>query len=99
MHDDMFHYVFSGQDMNYNLLSIFWTGLDQIIQAEEYLSQAQWTVLKSTDCSYATYSLLHRNLGLLFIAKENYDEARYHLTNDVNNLNYNTCLVCCCCFN
>ncbi|XP_062963076.1 zinc finger MYND domain-containing protein 12 isoform X2 [Cynocephalus volans] len=58
-------------------------GLGQIVQAEEYLSQAQWTVLKSTDCSNATHSLLHRNLGLLYMAKENYEEARYHLANDI----------------
>uniref|UniRef100_A0ABI8ABD3 Zinc finger MYND-type containing 12 n=1 Tax=Felis catus TaxID=9685 RepID=A0ABI8ABD3_FELCA len=58
-------------------------GLGQIVQAEEYLSQAQWTVLKSTECSYAIQSLLHRNLGLLHIAKENYEEARYHLANDI----------------
>lgn len=80
----MFHHVFSGQDMNYNLLYFFWAGLGRIVQAEEYLCQAQWTVLKSTECSYATHSLLHRNLGLLYMAKENYEEARYHLANDVN---------------
>lgn len=90
MCDDIFHHVFSSQDMNYNLLSFFWAGLGRIVQAEEYLSQAQWTVLKSTECSYATHSLLHRNLGLLCMAKENYEEARYHLANDVNKLNYNT---------
>nr|XP_020026609.1 zinc finger MYND domain-containing protein 12 isoform X2 [Castor canadensis] len=59
------------------------TGLGRIIQAEEYLSQAQCTVLKSTECSNATHSLLHRNLGLLYIAKKNYEEARYHLANDI----------------
>ncbi|XP_069333893.1 zinc finger MYND domain-containing protein 12 isoform X2 [Eulemur rufifrons] len=58
-------------------------GLGQIVQAEEYLFQAQWTVLKSTDCSNATHSLLHRNLGLLYMAKKNYEEARYHLANDI----------------
>ncbi|XP_030679474.1 zinc finger MYND domain-containing protein 12 isoform X2 [Nomascus leucogenys] len=58
-------------------------GLGRIVQAEEYLFQAQWTVLKSTDCSNATQSLLHRNLGLLYIAKKNYEEARYHLANDI----------------
>uniref|UniRef100_A0A5F9DCK2 Zinc finger MYND-type containing 12 n=1 Tax=Oryctolagus cuniculus TaxID=9986 RepID=A0A5F9DCK2_RABIT len=58
-------------------------GLGRIVQAEEYLSQAQWTVLKSTHCSNATHSLLHRNLGLLYMAKENYEEARYHLANDI----------------
>ncbi|XP_047583058.1 zinc finger MYND domain-containing protein 12 isoform X2 [Lutra lutra] len=59
------------------------TGLGHIVQAEEYLSQAQWTVLKSSECCSATQSLLHRNLGLLYIAKENYEEARYHLANDI----------------
>ncbi|MEJ1282504.1 zinc finger MYND domain containing 12 [Cricetulus griseus] len=57
--------------------------LGRIVQAEEYLSQARWTVLKSTDCSNATHSLLHRNLGLLYMAKENFEEARYHLANDI----------------
>ncbi|KAM6217006.1 zinc finger MYND domain-containing protein 12 [Rhynchocyon petersi] len=67
----------------YLLLSEASLGLGQIVQAEEYLSQAQWTVLKSTECSNATHSLLHRNLGLLYMAKENYKEARYHLANDI----------------
>ncbi|XP_034359123.1 zinc finger MYND domain-containing protein 12 isoform X1 [Arvicanthis niloticus] len=67
----------------YLLLAEASLGLGRIVQAEEYLSQAQWTVLKSTDCSNATHSLLHRNLGLLYIAKKNLDEARYHLANDI----------------
>lgn len=71
--------------MDYNLY-FFWAGLGRIVQAEEYLSQAQWTVLKSAECCHATHSLLHRNLGLLYMAKENYEEARYHLANDVNKL-------------
>ncbi|XP_052031620.1 zinc finger MYND domain-containing protein 12 isoform X1 [Apodemus sylvaticus] len=67
----------------YLLLAEASLGLGRIVQAEEYLSQAQWTVLKSTDCSNATHSLLHRNLGLLYIAKKNMEEARYHLANDI----------------
>uniref|UniRef100_G1T2P3 Zinc finger MYND-type containing 12 n=2 Tax=Oryctolagus cuniculus TaxID=9986 RepID=G1T2P3_RABIT len=67
----------------YLLLAEASLGLGRIVQAEEYLSQAQWTVLKSTHCSNATHSLLHRNLGLLYMAKENYEEARYHLANDI----------------
>ncbi|KAM4807389.1 zinc finger MYND domain-containing protein 12 isoform X1 [Ictidomys tridecemlineatus] len=67
----------------YLLLSEASLGMGRIVQAEEYLSQAQWTVLKSTDCQNATQSLLHRNLGLLYIAKKNYEEARYHLANDI----------------
>ncbi|XP_069873271.1 zinc finger MYND domain-containing protein 12-like isoform X1 [Dipodomys merriami] len=67
----------------YLLLAEASLGMGRIVQAEEYLSQAQWTVLKSTDCSNATHSLLHRNLGLLYIAKKNDEEARYHLANDI----------------
>ncbi|XP_051027816.1 zinc finger MYND domain-containing protein 12 [Acomys russatus] len=67
----------------YLLLAEASLGLGRIVQAEEYLAQAQWTVLKSTDCSSATHSLLHRNLGLLYIAKKNHEEARYHLANDI----------------
>ncbi|KAK7803426.1 hypothetical protein U0070_023736 [Myodes glareolus] len=67
----------------YLLLAEASLGLGRIVQAEEYLSQARWTVLKSTDCSNATHSLLHRNLGLLYMAKENHEEARYHLANDI----------------
>ncbi|XP_043853155.1 zinc finger MYND domain-containing protein 12 [Dromiciops gliroides] len=67
----------------YLLLSEASIGLGHIVQAEEYLSQAQWTVLKSTDCNDEIHSLLHRNLGLLYTAKESYEEARYHLANDI----------------
>ncbi|XP_010860961.1 PREDICTED: zinc finger MYND domain-containing protein 12 isoform X2 [Bison bison bison] len=70
----------------YLLLAEASLGLGRVVQAEEYLSQAQWTVLKSTECSYAIHSLLHRNLGLLYMAKENYEEARYHLANDVSEI-------------
>ncbi|XP_055467228.1 zinc finger MYND domain-containing protein 12 [Psammomys obesus] len=67
----------------YLLLAEASLGMGRIVQAEEYLSQARWTVLKSTDCSNATHSLLHRNLGLLYIAKDNQEQARYHLANDI----------------
>ncbi|XP_040830389.1 zinc finger MYND domain-containing protein 12 isoform X1 [Ochotona curzoniae] len=67
----------------YLLLAEASLGLGRVVQAEEYLSQAQWTVLKSTHCSNAIHSLLHRNLGLLYMAKENYEDARYHLANDI----------------
>nr|XP_012603925.1 zinc finger MYND domain-containing protein 12 isoform X3 [Microcebus murinus] len=70
----------------YLLLAEASLGLGRIVQAEEYLFQAQWTVLKSTDCCNATHSLLHRNLGLLYMAKKNYEEARYHLANDVSEI-------------
>ncbi|XP_044540080.1 zinc finger MYND domain-containing protein 12-like, partial [Gracilinanus agilis] len=66
----------------YLLLSEASIGLGHIVQAEEYLSQAQWTVLKATDCNNEIQSLMHRNLGLLYTAKEDFEEARYHLAND-----------------
>ncbi|KAM9037287.1 zinc finger MYND domain-containing protein 12 [Sarcophilus harrisii] len=67
----------------YLLLTEASIGLGQIVQAEEYLAQAQWIVLKATECSDEIQSLLHRNLGLLHTAKGNYEEARYHLANDI----------------
>ncbi|XP_019628137.1 PREDICTED: zinc finger MYND domain-containing protein 12-like [Branchiostoma belcheri] len=58
-------------------------GLGRLQQAEEYLAQAEWTVLKTPECSSAIKSKLYRNLGLLFAAKGNYDEARHQLANDI----------------
>uniref|UniRef100_A0A8D0L6U9 Zinc finger MYND-type containing 12 n=1 Tax=Sphenodon punctatus TaxID=8508 RepID=A0A8D0L6U9_SPHPU len=58
-------------------------GLGHLTQAEEYLSQAQWTVLKTSHCSDAIQSKLHRNLGLLYAAKGNFEESLYHLANDI----------------
>ncbi|XP_066462829.1 zinc finger MYND domain-containing protein 12 [Eleutherodactylus coqui] len=58
-------------------------GLGHLTQAEEYLSHAYWTVLKSTDCSNSIRSKLHRNLGLLYSAKGEFEESLRHLSNDV----------------
>ncbi|ELT99877.1 hypothetical protein CAPTEDRAFT_225144 [Capitella teleta] len=58
-------------------------GLGRLSQAEEYLSQAQWTVLKTPECSNAIRSKLHRNLGLLNAAKVEYDEALRHFAGDI----------------
>ncbi|KAM8927154.1 zinc finger MYND domain-containing protein 12 [Pelodytes ibericus] len=58
-------------------------GLGQLTLAEEYLSQAYWTVLKSPDCSNAVRSQLHRNLGLLYSAKGDFEESLRHLSSDV----------------
>ncbi len=59
-------------------------------QAEEYLSQAQWTVLKTPECSNAIKSKLYRNLGLLYAAKGEYDEALRQLADDVSLLIFST---------
>ena len=58
-------------------------GLGRLEQAEEYLAQAQWTVLKTPECSNAIKSKLYRNLGLLYAAKGQYEEALTQLANDV----------------
>ncbi|XP_061457576.1 zinc finger MYND domain-containing protein 12 isoform X2 [Rhineura floridana] len=58
-------------------------GLGHLSQAEEYLSQAHWIVLKNSHCSSAIQSKLHRNLGLLHAAKGNFEDSLYHLANDV----------------
>ncbi|XP_054857204.1 zinc finger MYND domain-containing protein 12 [Eublepharis macularius] len=58
-------------------------GLGHLSQAEEYLSQARWSVLKTSQCSPAIESKLHRNLGLLYVAKGNFEESLYHLANDI----------------
>lgn len=64
--------------------SLIFSGLGKLSQANEYLSQAQWTVLKTPECGNEIKSRLYRNLGLLQAAKENFSEALGHLSNDVS---------------
>ncbi|XP_062363717.1 zinc finger MYND domain-containing protein 12 [Cinclus cinclus] len=59
------------------------TGTGRLRQAAKYLSQAQWIVLQTPDCSAALQSKLHRGLGLFSAAEGNLDQALYHLANDV----------------
>ncbi|NXH56838.1 ZMY12 protein, partial [Rhabdornis inornatus] len=59
------------------------TGTGCLRQAAKYLSQAQWIVLQTPDCSAALQSKLHHGLGLFSIAEGNLDQALYHLANDV----------------
>ena len=58
-------------------------GLGNLTQAQEYLSQAEWTVIKSLDCPLPILSKLYRNIAMLQIAKEDFDEALRNLANDV----------------
>ncbi|KAJ7306567.1 hypothetical protein JRQ81_009931 [Phrynocephalus forsythii] len=58
-------------------------GLGHLPQGEEYLSQAHWIILKNPQSSSATQSKLHRNLGLLYAAKGNFEESLRHLANDI----------------
>ncbi|XP_048872376.1 zinc finger MYND domain-containing protein 12 isoform X4 [Brienomyrus brachyistius] len=58
-------------------------GLGRFSQAEEYLAQAEWIIMKTPECSLGVRHQLHRNLGRLHAATENFEEALFHLANDV----------------
>ncbi|XP_033764083.1 zinc finger MYND domain-containing protein 12-like [Pecten maximus] len=58
-------------------------GLGRLSQAEEYLAQAQWTALKTPECSNAIKSKLYRNLGLLYAAKGQYDDSLRQHADDI----------------
>lgn len=64
------------------------SGVGHHLQASKYLSQAQWIVLRTPDCSAAVQHRLHRSLGLLCAAEGNFEQALYHLANDVSQLKY-----------
>ena len=58
-------------------------GLGRLSQAEEYLSQAQWTILKTPECKDELKSCLYRNLGMLYATQKNLDKALENLAEDV----------------
>eukprot|EP00116_Pleurobrachia_bachei_P005483 sb/3465745/ len=57
-------------------------GLGRLTQAEEYLSQARWTVLKTPGCDASIKSKMYRICGLLQAAKGNFPEALKNYSND-----------------
>ncbi|XP_029520196.1 zinc finger MYND domain-containing protein 12 isoform X1 [Oncorhynchus nerka] len=67
----------------YLLLAEANVGLGSLSQAEGYLSQAEWTVMKTPECSHTVRHQLHRNLGRLYTATENLEGALLHFANDV----------------
>ncbi|KAM3849957.1 zinc finger MYND domain-containing protein 12, partial [Diretmus argenteus] len=67
----------------YLLLAEANVGLGRLAQAEEFLTQAQWTVLKSPDCGRAVRHQLHRTLGRLYTMTGNLDAALLNFANDV----------------
>ncbi|KFV48021.1 Zinc finger MYND domain-containing protein 12, partial [Tyto alba] len=67
----------------YLLLAEASTGVGHLPQASKYLSQAQWIVHKTPDCSVAVQHKLHRSLGLFCAAEGNFEQALYHLANDI----------------
>lgn len=59
-------------------------GLGRIKEANQYLSQAQWSVLKASgDVDPLIKSNLHRNLGQLAVAKNKLSEAKRQFAEDV----------------
>ncbi|XP_056319492.1 zinc finger MYND domain-containing protein 12 [Danio aesculapii] len=67
----------------YLLLAQANIGLGSLSQAHEYLSKAEWTVMKTADCSHTVLHQLHRTLGRLHAAMGKHTSALTHFANDV----------------
>jgi tetratricopeptide (TPR) repeat protein len=52
-------------------------------QAEEFLTLANWALLKTANCSNALRSQLRRNFGKLYASQGKYEEALRQLADDV----------------
>ncbi|NXN34503.1 ZMY12 protein, partial [Nycticryphes semicollaris] len=68
---------------SYLLLAEASTGVGHFLEASKYLSQAEWIVLTTPGCSAALQYKLQRGLGLFCSAKGNFEQALYHLANDI----------------
>lgn len=79
--------VYGGADIQltpaYLILAEAAIGLGKLREAEQYLSQAQWSVLQTPDCEPWLKSRLHRNLGQLEAARNNLAQARKHFAEDI----------------
>lgn len=58
-------------------------GLSRFKLAEEFLSLANWNVLKNPDCSNALKSQLYRLFGKLYASQGRYQDALLQLAHDV----------------
>ncbi|XP_076019488.1 zinc finger MYND domain-containing protein 12 [Genypterus blacodes] len=67
----------------YLLLAEANMGLGNVARAQEFLSQAEWTVLNSPECGQEVHHQLHRNLGRLYTATGNLQTALFHFANDI----------------
>ncbi|KAK9970572.1 hypothetical protein ABG768_026505 [Culter alburnus] len=67
----------------YLLLAQANIGLGSLSQAHDYLSKAEWTVMKTPGCSHTVLHQLHRTLGRLHAAMGKYTSALTHFANDV----------------
>lgn len=63
-------------------------GLGSLTQAQEYLSQAEWTVAKNTECPNNILHKLYRNMAMLQMSQGHLEQALRNLANDVNSLYY-----------
>ncbi|XP_030641064.1 zinc finger MYND domain-containing protein 12 [Chanos chanos] len=68
---------------SYLLMAEASMGLGKLVQAKEYLSLAEWTVVQTPNCSNNTLHQLHRNMGRLYAATGDLEEALWHLAEDV----------------
>lgn len=67
----------------YLVLSEASIGLNDLVQAEEYLCHAEWTMLKSTDHNNGIKSKLFRKIGILHATKGDYESAQRLFAEDV----------------
>eukprot|EP00744_Colponema_vietnamica_P000725 GILI01001269.1.p1 GENE.GILI01001269.1~~GILI01001269.1.p1 ORF type:complete len:369 (+),score=64.79 GILI01001269.1:77-1183(+) len=67
----------------YLLLAEANLGLGRLKIAEEFLSLANWIILKLPDCGSTLKSRLHRNFGRLYASQDMYAEALRSLASDV----------------
>nr|XP_004212254.2 zinc finger MYND domain-containing protein 12 [Hydra vulgaris] len=58
-------------------------GLLRLLQADEYLHQAQWIILKNSFCDNSIKSRMHRNFGMLFATQKKHTEALHHFAQDI----------------
>ncbi|XP_041802560.1 zinc finger MYND domain-containing protein 12 [Chelmon rostratus] len=67
----------------YLLLADANMGLGNLALVAEFLSQAEWAVLKSPECGRAVHHRLHRSLGRLHMATGNLEAALLNFANDI----------------
>ncbi|XP_062519598.1 uncharacterized protein LOC134194672 [Corticium candelabrum] len=68
---------------SYLILGAACIGLSRILQAEKYLSQAQWLLLKNPSCDNSVKCRVFRQLGLLYTARRKFEKARHSLAEDI----------------
>lgn len=68
---------------SYLLLAEANLGLSRFKLAEEFLSLANWNVLKNPNCSNSTKSQLFRLFGKLYASQGRYEDALLQLAHDV----------------